>query len=35
MGVVAGRESGAGAVVIAVGGQPAKAVRVGEAVEEG
>lgn len=35
MGVVAGRESGAGAVVIAVAGQPAKAVRVGDAVEEG
>ena len=35
MGVVAGRESGAGAVVIAVSGQPARAVRVGDAVEEG
>ena len=35
MGVVAGLDSGGGAVVIAVAGQPAKAVRVGEAVEEG
>lgn len=35
MGVVAGHDSGAGAVVIAVSGQPAKAVRVGDAVEEG
>ena len=35
MGVVAGRESGAGAVVIAVSGQPARAVRVGDAVEDG
>ncbi|XJC75968.1 type II secretion system protein N [Delftia tsuruhatensis] len=35
VGVLAGRDSGGGAAVIAVGNQPAKPFRVGRAVEEG
>ncbi|MDR0225607.1 MAG: general secretion pathway protein C [Burkholderiaceae bacterium] len=35
LGVLAGRDSGAGAAVIAVGNQPAKPFRVGSSVEEG
>ena len=35
LGVYAGRDSGGGAAVIAVGGQPAKAYKVGAQVDEG
>lgn len=35
LGVLAGRDSGAGSAVIAVGGQPAKSFRVGDTVEDG
>lgn len=35
LGVLAGRDSGAGAAVIAVGSQPAKPFRVGSSVEDG
>lgn len=35
LGVLAGRDSGAGAAVIAVGGKPAKPFRVGDMVEDG